>query len=73
MKGGGEVEQAAVRQHCKALRLPAIGAQFVTLADEAVRDKHGPVRYLEALLAAEVEERERHTVARRLQEARLPR
>ncbi len=73
MKGGGEVEQAAVRQHCKALRLPTIGAQFITLAEEAVRDKHGPVRYLEALLAAEVEERERHTVARRLQEARLPR
>lgn len=68
-----EVEQAAVRQHCKALRLPVMAAQFVPLAEESIRDKHGPVRYLEALLAAELEERGQHCIARRLQEARLPR
>lgn len=74
MKAGlQEVEQAAVRQHCKALRLPVVGAQFGPLAEQAQREKQGPVRYLEALLAQEVEERERHCIERRLQEARLPR
>jgi len=68
-----ELEQAAVRQHCQALRLPVVAGQFAGLAQEAIKDKHGPVRYLEALLAAELEERLRHTVERRLQEARLPR
>ena len=66
-------EQATIRQYCKALRTPTIGFQFQTLADQAIREKHTYTRYLEALLAMEVEERERHTVARRIQEARLPR
>src|SRR5579872_3391570 len=68
-----EVEQAAVLQHCKALRLPVVAAQFAPLAEQAQREKQGPVRYLEALLAQEVDERERHCVERRVQEARLPR
>lgn len=68
-----EVEQAAVAQHCRALRLPVVGTQFVPMAEQAQREKQGLVRYLEALLAAEVDERERHCVERRLQEARLPR
>src|SRR2546427_10197918 len=67
------VEQATIRQYCKALRTPTIGLQFQTLADQAIREKHTYTRYLEALLAMEVEERERHAVARRIQEARLPR
>jgi len=74
MKAAGQaVEQAAVEQHCRALRLPVVGAQFAALAEQAQREKQGPLRYLEALLAAEVDERERHCVERRLQEARLPR
>ena len=63
----------AVQQHCKLLRLPTVGAQFATLAQQAVREKQTPIGYLEALLSAEVEERERRTVERRLREARLPR
>lgn len=66
------VEQAAIRQHCKQLRLPAMGAQFAQLAAEAVKEKQGHVSYLDALLTAEVEERERKVVARRIQEARFP-
>lgn len=73
MKHAQELEQASVRQHCKALRLPVMRAQFAQMADEAVRGQHSPVRYLEALLSAELEERERHCVERRLFEARLPR
>lgn len=68
-----DIDQAAVRQYCKALRLPVVGAQFEALAEQAQREKQGPVRYLEALLGAELEEREGHCVARRLKDARLPR
>ncbi|MGH9476549.1 MAG: IS21-like element helper ATPase IstB [Terriglobales bacterium] len=67
------LDQAAVRQHCKLLRLPTLGSQFAQLAEEAARERHSHVRYLETLLASEVEERERRAVERRLQEARLPR
>jgi DNA replication protein DnaC len=49
-----------------------VGGQFLKLAEEAVKQKHGPVAYLEALLAAEVEEREKNAIARRIQEAKFP-
>jgi DNA replication protein DnaC len=67
------VEQATIRQYCKTLRAPTIAAQFASLAEQATREKQTYTRYLEALLAMEVEERERSTVGRRIQEARLPR
>lgn len=67
------LEQASIRQHCKAVRVPAIAANFVTMAEEAVRDNHSHVRYLEALLALECEERDRHAIQNRLREAQLPR
>ena len=38
-----------------------------------MRERHTHLGYLEALLAAEVDERERHAIARRLKEAHLPR
>ena len=43
------------------------------MAEQAHREEQTDTRYLEALLAMEVEEREHHTVARRIQDARLPR
>jgi DNA replication protein DnaC len=64
--------EAAVRQHCKTLHLPTIGSQFVRLAAEAVKGKQSHTEYLEALLTAELEERERRTVERRIREAHLP-
>lgn len=67
------LREESVRQYCRVLRLPTMGAQFGRLADEAVKQQFGPVRYLEALLAAELEERERNAIARRIFEARLPR
>src|SRR5947208_2970328 len=67
------VEHATIRQYCKALRAPTIASQFATLAEQATREKQRYTRYLEALLAMEVEERERHTITLRLQEAHLPR
>ena len=67
------LEDASIRQHCKHLRIPTMGLQFRKMAEEAIREKQSHVRYLEALLGAELEERERHAVERRIREARLPR
>lgn len=64
---------AVVEQHCRALRLPTVADHCHRLAQEAVRTGQSPLSYLEALLAAEVDERERRTIERRLKDARLPR
>ena len=47
------LEHATIKQYCKAVRMPAIGANFATLAEQAVKENHSHVRYLEALLAME--------------------
>lgn len=76
MKGKWEtqaLEQASVKQYCKAVRVPVIGAHFVSLAEQAAREGHSHIRYLEALLAMECEERDRHAVENRIREAQLPR
>jgi len=53
--------------------MPVISAQFRRVAEQAVREKKSHIGYLEALRAAELEERERNTMARRIKEAHLPR
>ncbi len=68
-----DVQDQAIRQHCKALRMPTIGGQFARLADAATREGQTHIGYLEALLAAEMEECESRAIARLLHEARLPR
>ena len=73
MKAAAGIEETAIRQQCRLLRLPTIGAQFRRLADEALQQKQTQVRYLEALLAAELEDREQRVIQRRLWDARLPR
>lgn len=67
------LEQASVRQYCKAVRVPTVGANFVTLAEQAVKENHSHIRYLEALLAMECEERDRHAITNRIRDAQLPR
>lgn len=74
MKAPREVlDHATVRQYCKALRLPVLGASFVRLSEEAVKQKQSHIGYLEALLAMEAEERDRHAIQKRIRNARLPR
>src|ERR1700726_2323978 len=68
-----ELQDQAIRQHCKALRMPTIGTQFARLAEAAAREGQSHIGYLEALLAGEMEERESRAIARLLHEARLPR
>jgi DNA replication protein DnaC len=66
------LQESAVREHCRALHLPTVSAGCARLAGEAERVHQGYLGYLEALLAAEVEEREANGVARRIKEAHLP-
>lgn len=68
-----QMQDAIIKQQCKALRMPTMALQFSTLAEQAVREKKTHTGYLEALLTVEVEERERNTIDRRIKEAHLPR
>jgi hypothetical protein len=54
------LEHASVKQYCKAVRVPTVGANFISLAEQAVKENHSHIRHLEALLAIECEERDRH-------------
>lgn len=67
------MEEAVIQQYCKQLRLPSVAAQAFRLAEQAAKQNQNHLRYLNILLASEVEERERHTVERRIREAKLPR
>jgi DNA replication protein DnaC len=69
-----QLQEATIKQHCKTLRMPMMASQFSTLAEQAVREKKTHTGYLEVLLTtAEIEERERNTIDRRIKEAHLPR
>ena len=56
-----------------AAYLPTIGSQCAALAEQAERERQPYLSYLEALLAAELEDRERRSIDRRIKEAHLPR
>src|SRR4051794_3037602 len=43
------------------------------MAEQAVKENHTHIRYLEALLALECEERDRHAIANRIRDSQLPR
>lgn len=72
MKASAPMQHQVIQQYAKQLRVPTIGAQFRRLAEAAVNQHHSHLDYLEALMAAEVEEREHNVVERRLKEAHLP-
>src|ERR1035438_8068888 len=38
------LEHASVRQYCKAVRMPTVGANFVSLAEQAVKENHSHIR-----------------------------
>ncbi|MBV9678028.1 MAG: ATP-binding protein [Acidobacteriaceae bacterium] len=67
------LEVATIQQQCKQLRMPTLAAQCASLAEQALRERHTYLRFLEALLAAELEDREQKTIERRIREAHLPR
>src|SRR5205807_8404656 len=53
--------------------VPMIGAHFVQLAEQAIKEQRSHIGYLEALLTMESEERDRHAIQQRLRDAKLPR
>src|ERR1700743_3960271 len=67
------LEQASIRQYCKVVRTPAVAANFIPLAEQAIKEQHSHIGYLEALLALECEERDRHAIANRIRDSQLPR
>ena len=66
------LEEASIKQWCKRLHLPTMAGQCARLAEQAAKEKQSHLTYLDALLEAEVEERERNVVKRRLKEAHFP-
>src|SRR3954452_18751644 len=68
-----DLQDQVIRQNCRTLKTPAIAAQYQGLAEAAAREGHSHVRYLDALLGAEIDERERKAVLRRGKEGRVPR
>src|SRR5260370_36943004 len=68
MSAAKPMQQAAILQYAKQLHLPTLGGQFISLAEEAAKQKQSHLSYLEALLEAEIEERDHKAVARRIQE-----
>src|SRR5690349_25111288 len=67
------MERTSIRQLCNVVRTNAIAANFLTLTEQAIKEQHSHDRYLEALLAMECEERDRHAIANRIRDAQLPR
>ena len=63
--------ETVIKEHCKQLHLPTVGGQCARLAEQAEHEHQSYLAYLDALLQAELEERERNTIARRLKDAHL--
>jgi len=68
-----EAATAAIVAACRELKLPAVAAEAVRLADIATRERLTHRAYLAALLAAEVDESRSRRIARRIADARFPR
>jgi DNA replication protein DnaC len=66
------LQASVIKEQCKQLRLPTIAGQFERLAEQARRENQSHPHYLEALLGAELDEREQNTIARRIRDAHLP-
>jgi DNA replication protein DnaC len=66
------MQAAAIRELGKSLHLPTVSMQAMRLAEQAAKEKQSHLCFLEALLAAEVEEREQNAAARRIKEAHFP-
>jgi DNA replication protein DnaC len=68
----GSITGAAIGQWAKRLRLPTLAGEYARMAEQATKEQWDYLSYLEALLEAEVDERDRHVIERRLKEARFP-
>lgn len=64
--------EALIKEQCRHLRLPSIGARCMTLEQEAIRSHQGHSAYLSALLEQEMEDRAQRRAQRRISEAHFP-
>jgi len=71
-EGIAVLQESSIKQHCKLLHLPTVAGQCARIAEQAEREHQGYLGYLDALLSAELEEREQKLVVRRIKEAHLP-
>src|SRR5438876_12082272 len=67
------LRQSVIKHQCAMLHLPTVASQCAPLAEQAERERQPYLGYLEALLGAELEDRERRAIDRRIKEAHLPR
>lgn len=66
------MEAAAIRELCRPLHLPTVATQALRTAEQAAKENLSHLGYLEALLSAELEERQQNAAARRIKEAHFP-
>jgi DNA replication protein DnaC len=71
-EGKTSLEVASIKQFCRRLHMPTIAGQCLRLAEQAIKEKRSHLAFLDALLEAEVEEREKNVVARRMKDAHFP-
>lgn len=64
--------EAVVKEQCRRLRLPSVGARAMSMEEEAVRDKQRHATYLSALLDQELADRDARRAQRRILEAHFP-
>src|SRR5215210_4226994 len=67
------LRQNVIKHQCVALHLPTVASQCAPLAEQAERERQPYLGYLEALFAAELEDRERRAIDHRIKDAHLPR
>lgn len=72
-RGQAALAERVIKDQCARLHLPTVAGHCARLAEQAGREHQSYLGYLNVLLQAELEERERNTVARRLKDAHLPR
>lgn len=70
--GKDDAAKAAVRSHCRTLKLPTVARECAALERQALAEGWTPMAYLHTLLDAEVSVRQEHALERRLREAHLP-
>ena len=58
-----DLRQNVIKQQCVVLHLPTVASQCAPLAEQAERERQPYLGYLEALFAAELEDRERRAIA----------
>jgi DNA replication protein DnaC len=73
-KSSGTPDQllAELDKHLLYLKLPFMGGQYQTMADEASRKQWAHLKYLSRLVQGEVEERRSRSIQRRIRSARFP-